>query len=122
MLILTVNPIARVLAAASVAVPLAVPAVAFDVEVLYMTGDEAPGVPGAVFEGFGTPVINASGQVAFGADMDSGVGPITGGNDSGVWGPKGAGGLQLIAQEGDTAPGVGGFAYRASRLSATSST
>lgn len=83
------NPIARVLGAASVAVLLAVPAVAFDVEVLYVTGDEPPGVPGAVFEEFETPVINASGQVAFGADMDSGVGPITGSNDSGVWGPKG---------------------------------
>ena len=76
-----------------------------DVEVLFATGDEAPGTaPGVVFSSLGVPVINATGQVAFSGTL---TGPgIDGSNNVGVWGPDASGALGLLARRGDRAPGT----------------
>ncbi len=77
-----------------------------------MHGDQAPGLPaGVVFSGFGDPVINATGQLAFVAYLaGAGVNAL---NDFAVYRatPDGQGGftLELIAREGFSAPGTIGF-------------
>jgi len=70
-------------------------------------GDAAPGT-GAYFKGLGTttPILNDAGQTAF-------IGRLTGtgvslDNDSGIWSEGGGAGLDLVALEGNTAPGTGG--------------
>lgn len=76
-----------------------------------MHGDQAPSLPhGVVFSGFGDPVINATGQLAFVAYL-AGAG-VTTLNDFAVYRaiPDGQGGftLDVIAREGDEAPGTSG--------------
>lgn len=70
------------------------------------TGDPVPGVPGASFDGFGAPVINDDGEVAFSAEVD---GP--GGATSGIWVYSAAGAGTLVALEGEVAPGTGGATF-----------
>ncbi|MDJ0610616.1 MAG: PKD domain-containing protein, partial [Kiloniellales bacterium] len=76
-----------------------------DLEVLVATGDPAPGTaPGVVFSSFGTPVTNASGQVAFFGVVD---GPgVFSSNRLGIWGPGAIGALDLLARSGNQAPGT----------------
>ena len=71
-------------------------------------GTQADGAAsGQLFGSFNiTPVINASGAVAF-RNVMTGTGITPGVNDRGMWaGP--AGGLQLLARAGDAPPGFGG--------------
>lgn len=73
-----------------------------DVEVFVKTGDQAPGRPaGQVFRTFGTPVINASGEIAFSAALN-----ILGSDERGIWRGDLAGNLRQIARQGDQAPGT----------------
>ncbi len=66
-----------------------------------LSGDPAPGAPtGVVFDGFVTPVINASGTIAFRATL-SGTG-VSSANDAGIWAGQ-PGLLQGVAREGDAA-------------------
>ncbi len=69
-------------------------------------GDAAPGTgPGGVFSTFDVPiVINDAGQTMFlGRVSGSGVDPT---NNTGIW-SEGSGSLNLVAREGDAAPGTG---------------
>lgn len=71
-------------------------------------GTQAAGAsPGQLFGSFNiTPVINASGAVAF-RNVMTGTGITAGVNDRALWaGP--AGGLQMLARAADVAPGIGG--------------
>ena len=70
-------------------------------------GDAAPGGAPQVFFGslFVNPVLNTSGQTAFRAELTgAGINPS---NDSGIYREGMAGGLLLVAREGDNAPGLG---------------
>lgn len=67
-------------------------------------GNAAPGTAaGVTFNGFGSPLLNVDGQVAFTATL-AGTG-VSLANDSGVWTQR-SGELTLAAREGDQAPGV----------------
>lgn len=72
-------------------------------------GSQAPGAPaGANFNSFGTPVINAGGQVAFTATLQTTGGGVTASNDAGLWAEDPSGVLTLVVREGDlftVAPG-----------------
>ncbi len=69
-------------------------------------GDHAPGTStGVNFSGFGDPVLNNAGQVAFWGGL-TGTG-VTSSNNSGVWSGGGVSGVTLIARSGDPAPGTG---------------
>lgn len=81
-----------------------------------LTGTQAPGTPsGAVFGTFEVPVLNAAGQTAFYATLQTTAGGVTSTSDSGIW-SEGAGILSLVAREDSQAPGTnagskfGGFA------------
>ena len=75
-----------------------------------LTGESAPGVAdGAAFGSFSFPALNASGDVAFRAELQTGTGPtVTFDNAFAIFGPtSGAGSvLGLIAREDAPAPGV----------------
>ncbi|MEM9166855.1 MAG: choice-of-anchor tandem repeat NxxGxxAF-containing protein [Planctomycetota bacterium] len=71
-------------------------------------GQPAPGTPsGVVFGDIGlNPSVAAGAGVAFVAEL---AGPsILPGNDSGIWISRDGGTTELLAREGDPAPGVGG--------------
>jgi hypothetical protein len=74
-----------------------------------LTGSAAPGVPSGEFAAFGNPAINASGNVAFRATLDLGLGGVTKTSNAGIWADDSAGLLNLIAQTGSAAPGTSGF-------------
>jgi hypothetical protein len=71
-----------------------------------------PGIPGASFTHFGGPVLNASGQVAFIAELQPGIGDVTTGNNQGIWGPDENGNLSLLARAGNY-PGIPGAKFQA---------
>ncbi len=64
--------------------------------------DPAPGAPeGAVFRGFGFPLVNNAGQVAFGGTLRTGLGGVNFSSDVGIWRDD-----TLVAREGSHAPGT----------------
>lgn len=68
------------------------------------TGDQAPGAgPGITFAGITNPVINDAGRVVFAGEL-SGPG-VNSTNRFGIWSNVN-GSLELIAREGDQAPGL----------------
>lgn len=70
-------------------------------------GTQAPGLPvGAQYSTFGTPVLNAAGQIAFRATLSTGSGGVVSGNNDGIWSDRG-GATTLLFREGDTAPSGG---------------
>ena len=77
-------------------------------------GDPAPGAPtGGVFElsNYALPhdafvLTNDAGDVTLRASLALGPGGVTEEDDGALWGPDGAGGLVLLAREGDQAPGA----------------
>jgi len=67
-------------------------------------GNAAPGAAvGVNFNGFGSPLLNDDGHVAFSATL-IGAG-VTTVNDTGIWSQRG-GALNLVAREGSQAPGA----------------
>jgi hypothetical protein len=80
-----------------------------DADIVFRTvalSGQAPGTPAGVnFSGFGAPALNAAGQIAFLASLQTGSGGVTSLNDSGVW-SEGSGSLALVAREGTQAPGT----------------
>jgi hypothetical protein len=69
-------------------------------------GMQAPGVPaGAVFGEVSQGNWNSSGSLGLNTKLLAGAGGVTANNDSGVWSDAG-GSLQLVAREGDAAPGT----------------
>ena len=78
-------------------------------------GDPAPDAGGAEFNSFGSPALNAAGDVAFAAFLRTGeTGPtVTGSNNQAIFGPtpSGGGGLGIVAREDDPAPDAGGAEF-----------
>ena len=69
-------------------------------------GSQTPGTPtGALFAGFGNPVLNDSGQVAYSGLLQTGAGGVTSSNNAGIWlnGPNGD--TLLVARKGDAFDG-----------------
>jgi hypothetical protein len=85
-----------------------------DLQIVARTGDLAPGTTGTFmyfgigpFEGYEPPLINAAGHAAFVGTIG---GPgVTVYDDTGLWVQDPTGQLQLIAREGDAAPGGGTY-------------
>ena len=75
-----------------------------------MTGDTAPGTSQQFHLAFGAPVINAQGRVAFTANLS---GPNPSGTDNfSIWSEGRTGALEMVAREGQQAPGLpGGFVF-----------
>jgi len=69
-------------------------------------GDPAPGTSGDVFLDFFGLGLNDAGDMAFQGTLRQGTGTTTFSNDMGIWAPDGAGGLELVAREGNQAPGL----------------
>ena len=67
-------------------------------------GSAAAGVSGGVFSSFDNPTINASGQIAYLAFLQTGPGGVTSDDNVGIWRANNT----LIAREGATAPGTTG--------------
>lgn len=79
-------------------------AVADDLITIALTGEQAPDAePGVVFTGLGTPVLNASGQTAFLAELN-GTG-VDAGNNRGIY-SEGGGPLAEVTRTGNQAPGA----------------
>jgi hypothetical protein len=80
-------------------------------ELIYREGTQAPGTPaGAVFFGLASlsssvTRFNNAGQLAFVSGLRPGFGGVDTNNDSGIWSERN-GVLELIAREGDQAPGT----------------
>jgi hypothetical protein len=69
-------------------------------------GDQAPGAPdGARFQDFERFAFNEAGRTVGVASLRTGAGGVTAANDAGIWAER-AGALQLVAREGDQAPGT----------------
>ncbi|MEE4639614.1 MAG: choice-of-anchor tandem repeat NxxGxxAF-containing protein [Wenzhouxiangella sp.] len=74
-----------------------------ELELIAMEGNPAPGAaPGENFSSVGTPVLNSAGQVAFQGRIEDPDQP----DRPAVWSNGGGSGLELIAQQGDAAPGT----------------
>lgn len=77
------------------------------IEVVVATGDDAPGLPGAVFESLGIrPAMNASGDVVFLSTLSrDGVE-----GEQALW-RSSNGQIDLVARQGDVARGTGGGVF-----------
>jgi hypothetical protein len=84
--------------------------------VVALSRSPAPGAPGAVFGALtpgdpnannfdSIPVLSNSGHVSFIAQLQSGTGGVSTNNDKGIWLER-SGMLELVAREGDQAPGL----------------
>ena len=71
------------------------------------SGDLAAGTGSATFATFSSPAINDSDDVAFAATLKVGVGDTTTKNAAGIWADDSNGTRQLVAREGEIAPGTG---------------
>ncbi|MEO0587908.1 MAG: hypothetical protein AAF078_09740 [Planctomycetota bacterium] len=94
----------RIVALAATATALAGPAPAgYVFNQAALTGDPAPGAGGADFASLSSPRLNANGDVAFEAFLQTGTtGPaVTDDNDNAIFGPTAGSGsaLGLIARE-----------------------
>lgn len=78
--------------------------------VVMRRGDAAPGVPGANLDTVNNSslFLNDSGEIAFQSSLAGGG--VTTTNDTGIWAGT-PGNLQLVAREGDVAPGSGGQTF-----------
>lgn len=77
-----------------------------NLQTVVRTGNPAPGVPdagGAAYLNLGTLRGNGSGTLVFDARLTGGT--VVAASDSGVWAGQ-AGGVQLVAREGNQAPGA----------------
>lgn len=73
-------------------------------------GDQAPGVPSGInFNLFSSLALGDDGEVAFKTQLSGTVTELTSANNDGVWWER-AGVLEMIAREGDHAPGTPGGA------------
>lgn len=80
-----------------------------EIDVLVVTGDDAPGVAGALVAGVSPGAVNDAGQVAFRGTMQAGFASVDSSNDDALWRVDGTTG-ELMAREGSAAPGGGFFA------------
>lgn len=85
-------------------------ALTFDFEVVFQTGDLAPGVPGTSFLGFVPAPINDQGEAALDASL---TGPGVTNETFRVLGTAGSGGaFAPLIRAGDPAPGIAGATVR----------
>lgn len=74
-------------------------------------GFHAPGTPSSArFRGFNAPILNNAGQVAFWGQLRGGPGGVTIDNNHGIWSER-SGPLELVAREGEVAPGTDGATF-----------
>ena len=73
------------------------------IQTIVLSGDEAPGTNGRTFSTFQGPVLNKKGDVGFSGNLDF----SDFSNNLRIW-TGSAGKLELLAREGDVAPGTGG--------------
>jgi hypothetical protein len=73
---------------------------------LMLTGDPAPGTPGAIFDFPRYVALGADGSVVMEGSLEDGVGGVTSTTRTGIWGTAGYGPLQLIARRGDQPAGL----------------
>ncbi|MCG8449217.1 MAG: hypothetical protein MI725_06510, partial [Pirellulales bacterium] len=84
-------------------------AAAVSFQPVVIRGDDAPGLPGIKFQAFSNvPYINHQGEVAFYGSLEN-----AGAGDFAIWAGI-QGDLDLVAREGDLAPGAGGAHYTTS--------
>lgn len=77
---------------------------AASIQTIALTGQQAPGLPtGVAFDSLYHPVINASGDIVFSAEL-IGAG-VDASNDSGLWSGS-ISSIDPVAREGDHAPGT----------------
>ena len=80
-------------------------------EPIVLDGARAPGTPaGAVFGRAYSGLLNDAGEVLFNAELALDSGGVDESNQHGLWGPDAAGGVRLIARQGQALPGSGGLA------------
>jgi hypothetical protein len=82
-----------------------------------LRGDDAVGIPGALYSSLGNPAVNTSEHIAFQA-LISGTSPKVGikaGNNSGIWADDNTGTRQLVVRTGTAvaAPGTAGAVFSA---------
>jgi len=71
-----------------------------------LSGEQALSTdPSVIYSGFGTPVLNEAGQVAFHGNLTGTAVNET--NDDGIWSEGGGAGLALVARSGNQAPDTG---------------
>lgn len=75
-------------------------------------GALAPGITTGTFSSFGDPLLNDEGKVAFAGTVFQNS-TITTANDQGVWTNLGTSPLRLAWREGNSAPGISGFKFKA---------
>jgi hypothetical protein len=74
--------------------------------ILARSDDPAPGILGAVFDGFAPgPRLDSAGRVLVHAALQVGFGGVTADDDGGLWLSDGAGALDLLLQKGRALPG-----------------
>lgn len=75
------------------------------IETIALSGTQAPGAAeSALFASFAAPQLSDAGAVAFAATLMIGPGGVTSEAAAGLWGPNGAGGVTLLAQQGTPLP------------------
>ena len=77
--------------------------------VVASTDDDAvpvPGVTGATYSVFSSPIINTNDNVAFEATLATLSGVVTTTTNAGIWADDNTGTLQLVARSGTVAPGT----------------
>jgi hypothetical protein len=76
-------------------------------QVVVLSQDAAPGVSGGRFSAFGSPALNANGDVAFEGTLVTGTEGVAASEDAGIWADDNTGTLRLVARTGGAAPGTG---------------
>jgi hypothetical protein len=71
-----------------------------ELQLVVRRGASAPGAPGAVFDAFSPPSINADGQIVFSGALRDGLGGVSDANDIGIWAQDRGGVMRLIVREG----------------------
>ena len=70
-------------------------------ELIAREGYLAPGTDG-IFQSFlGYPILNSQGQIAFKAQLQSGIGSVTSATNQGIWATNSDGEMVLVVREGD---------------------
>lgn len=80
-------------------------------ELLARQGFDAPGTSGGDFSEFEFPVFTDTGTTAFVASLAAGTGDVSSVNNVGIWRGT-ASSLEMIAREGEVAPGAGGELFK----------
>jgi len=75
-------------------------------------GAEAPGLSGALFDRPGDGLLSSGGDLLFFNRLKEGTGGVTSDNNDSLWRRVRGESLEMLAREGDMAPGIDGAAFR----------